>query len=219
MTITSDSAVDTLRTRLNTSVVGDILDTLGQYHQFLPAPIRAIDGSSVVAGRAMTVLMIDVYGPQAKPFGLLTEALDQLAPGEVYVATGGLHRCAYWGEILTQTARVRGATGAVIDGYHRDTKGVLAQGWPVFSRGSFGQDSSVRTQVADYRCRVEIAGVTIEQGDIVFGDVDGVVVIPQRLEDEVIERALVKAQGEQTVLHEIAAGLSSTDAFARHGIL
>ncbi len=219
MTNSTDPALEALRSRLNTSVVGDVLDALGHYHQFLPAPIRAINGQSVLAGRAMTVLMIDVYGPQAKPFGLLTEALDQLAPGEIYLATGGLHRCAYWGEILTQTAQVRGATGAVIDGYHRDTRGVLAQGWPVFSRGSFGQDSSVRTQVADYRCRVEIEGVVILAGDIVFGDIDGVVVIPQHLEDEVIDRALVKADGERTVLHEIAHGLSSTEALAKHGIL
>jgi len=95
----------------------------------------------------------------------------------------------------------------------------MAQQWPVFSRGSFGQDSSVRTKVIDYRCRVEIAGVAIEPGDIVFGDIDGVVVIPRRLEDEVIERALTKAQGEKTVLDEIANGLSSTDAFAKHRIL
>jgi regulator of RNase E activity RraA len=217
--MTTDPALDVLRTRLNTNVVGDILDVKGFYHQFLPAPIRSIGGPAILAGRAMPVLMIDVFEPQQKPFGLLTEALDQLEPDEIYLATGGMHRCAYWGEILTATARYRGAAGAVIDGYHRDTTGVLAQHWPVFSRGSFGQDSSVRTRVADYRCRVEIAGVAIEPGDIVFGDVDGVIVIPKAVEDDVIAGALEKASGEKTVLKEIEAGLTSTEAFARHGIL
>jgi regulator of RNase E activity RraA len=217
--MTTDSALDVLRTRLNTNVVGDILDVKGFYHQFLPAPIRSIGGPAVLAGRAMPVLMIDVFEPQQKPFGLLTEALDQLEADEIYLATGGMHRCAYWGEILTATARYRGAAGAVIDGYHRDTTGVLAQQWPVFSRGSFGQDSSVRTRVADYRCRIEIAGVVIEPGDIVFGDIDGVIVIPRAVEDEVIAGALDKASGEKTVLKEIEAGLTSTEAFARHGIL
>jgi regulator of RNase E activity RraA len=217
--MTTDSALDVLRTRLNTNVVGDILDVKGFYHQFLPAPIRSIGGPATLAGRAMPVLMIDVFEPQQKPFGLLTEALDQLEPDEIYLATGGMHRCAYWGEILTATARYRGAAGAVIDGYHRDTTGVLAQQWPVFSRGSFGQDSSVRTRVADYRCRIEIAGVAIEPGDIVFGDIDGVIVIPKAVEDEVIAGALEKASGEKTVLKEIEAGLTSTEAFARHGIL
>jgi regulator of RNase E activity RraA len=58
-------------------------------------------------------------------------------------------RCAYWGEILTATARTRGANGAVIDGFHRDTPQVLEQDWPVFSRGRFAQDSGVRTKVID----------------------------------------------------------------------
>lgn len=213
------NALETLRTSLHSNVVGDVLDRMGFEHQFLPAPIRAIGEPAVVAGRAMPVLMIDVYGPQEKPFGLLTEALDQLQPNEVYLATGGLHRCAYWGEILTQVSRQRGAVGAVIDGYHRDTRGVLAQQWPVFSRGSFGQDSSVRTQVTNFRCRIEIGGVNVEPGDIVFGDIDGVVIVPQQIEDDVIAAALEKVSGEQTVLQEISNGLSSTEAFARHGIL
>jgi regulator of RNase E activity RraA len=219
MTTTTDSALHTLRTRLNTNVVGDILDLHGFYHQFLPAPIRSIGGPAVLAGRAMPVLMIDVFEPQKKPFGLLTEALDQLQPDEIYLASGGMHRCAYWGEILTATARYRGAVGAVIDGYHRDTTGILAQDWPVFSRGSFAQDSSVRTRVADFRCRIEIAGVVVQPGDIVFGDIDGVVVIPQAMENDIIAGALEKASGEKTVLKDIQAGLSSTEAFAKHGIL
>jgi 4-hydroxy-4-methyl-2-oxoglutarate aldolase len=213
------NALEALRTRLHTNVVGDVLDKLGYEHQFLPAPIRSIGDPGIVVGRAMPVLMIDVYGPQEQPFGLLTEALDQLQPDDVYLATGGLHRCAYWGEILTEVSRQRGAAGAVIDGYHRDTRGVLARNWPVFSRGSFGQDSSVRTQVTNYRCRVELGGVNVEPGDIVFGDIDGVVVIPRAIEDDVIAGALDKVSGERTVLNEIANGLTSTEAFARHGIL
>ena len=99
---------------LYTPVVGDILDGLGCCHQFLPQPVQPALDTMKVAGRAMPVVMIDVHGPQKKPFGLLTEALDQLEPGEIYVASGGDMRCAYWGEILTATARTRGAVGAVI---------------------------------------------------------------------------------------------------------
>lgn len=214
-----DRAFEMLRDTLHTSVVGDILDHFGYYHQFLPAGIRAIPGTSIVVGRAMPVLMVDVFGPQKQPFGRLTEALDQLEQDEVYLATGGSFRCAYWGEILTETARIRGAAGAVINGYHRDTNRVIAQKWPVFSRGSFGQDSAVRTQVIDYRCPIEIGGVRIIPGDIVFGDVDGVVVIPQDRSSEVIAAALDKVHGEKRVLEEIGEGLSSTDALNRYGIL
>lgn len=211
--------LEILRSTLYTSVIGDILDQLGLYHQFLPPEIRAIPGTTMIVGRAMPVQIVDVFGPQKQPFGKLTEALDQLEPDDVYLATGGSIPCACWGEIMTQTARVRGAAGAVLDGHHRDTRGVIAQQWPVFSRGSFGQDAAVRTQVSDYRCPIEIGGVRIVPGDIVFGDVDGVVVIPQDRLSEVIGAALDKVRSEQRVMEEIGEGLSSTEAFRKYGIL
>lgn len=204
---------------LYTPVVGDILDTLGLYHQFLPQPIHAAREGMNLIGRAMPVVMIDVHGPQRKPFGLLTEALDQLEPGEIYLASGGDMRCAYWGELLTATARTRGAHGAVINGYHRDTPRMLEQNWPVFSRGRYACDSAVRTKVVDFRCPIEIAGVWVEPGDIVFGDIDGVVIIPRRHEAEVIEKSLGKARQENVVRKAIEAGMSSTAALAKFKVL
>lgn len=208
-----------IRRELYTPVVGDVLDALGRYHQFLPAGVQPLREELTVAGRAMPVLMIDVHGTQKKPFGLLTEALDDLKPGEVYVASGGDQRCAYWGELLTATARTRGAVGAVINGFHRDTRAVLAQDWPVFSRGRYAQDSGVRTAVADFRCAIEIEGTWVEPGDLVFGDLDGVVVVPRALEPEVITRALEKARGEKVVRKAIEGGMTATDAFRKFGIL
>src|SRR6516225_2570729 len=208
-----------LITELYTPVVGDILDDLGHVHQFLPQPIQPMREEMKLAGRAMPVLMIDVFGKQKHSFGKLTEALDQLQPGEIYLASGGEMRCAYWGEILTATAKKRGALGAVINGFHRDTPKVLEQNWPVFSRGRFAQDSGVRTQVVDYRCPIEIGQVTVQPGELIFADLDGVVVIPKKVEAEVIERALAKARGEKLVRKEIEAGMSSTAAFKKYGIL
>lgn len=216
---TDEELFNLIESELYTPVVGDILDELGYYHQFLPQPVQPMRLTDKLVGRAMPVLMIDVFGPQKKPFGKLTEALDQLQQGEIYVATGGTMRCAYWGEILTATARMRGGRGAVIDGYHRDTPQVLEQNWPVFSRGRYAQDSSVRTQVADYRCNIEIQGVWIAPGDLIFGDLDGVLVIPKKVERDVIAKALQKARGEKLVRKEIENGMSSTAAFAKYGIL
>jgi regulator of RNase E activity RraA len=210
---------DLMRTLLYTPVVGDILDDLGLTRQFLPQPIQPLRDDLKLAGRAMPVLMIDVYGKQNQPFGKLTEALDQLQPGEIYLASGGEMRCAYWGEILTATAKKRAAAGAVINGFHRDTPKVLEQNWPVFSRGRFAQDSAVRTQVIDYRCAIEVGRVRVESGDLVFGDLDGVVVVPRKVESEVIEKALAKARGEKLVRKEIEGGMSSTEAFRKFGIL
>jgi len=216
----NDSALfEKIRANLYTPVVGDILDGLGCYHQFLPQPIQPALLEMKIVGRAMPVVMIDVFGPQKKPFGLLTEALDQLEPGDVYLASGGGMRCAYWGELLTATAKTRGAAGAVIDGFHRDTPKMLEQNWPVFSRGRFAQDSSVRTQVTDFRCAIEVGGVWIEPGDLVFADLDGVVIVPKRLEAEVIEKALDKARQENVVRKAIEAGMSSTAALKKYKVL
>ncbi|HWB85317.1 MAG TPA: RraA family protein [Bryobacteraceae bacterium] len=204
---------------LYTPVVGDILDVLGHWHQFLPQPIRPLRDSMRIAGRAMPVQIADVWGPQTEPFGKLTEALDQIRPGEIYIATGGSGNCAAWGEILTATARTCGGVGAIIDGFHRDTPRVLEQNWPVFSRGCYAQDAGVRSRVADYRCPIEISGVRIRPGNLVFGDVDGIVVVPCEVEKEVISRALEKARGEKVVRKEIEAGASSTAVFRKYGIL
>jgi 4-hydroxy-4-methyl-2-oxoglutarate aldolase len=205
--------------KLYTPVLGDVLDVLGHTHQFLPQPIQPLRENMRVLGRAMPVQVADVWGTQKKPFGLMTEALDQILPGEIYVATGGSQNCAAWGEILTATARTRGGLGAVIDGYHRDTPQVLAQNWPVFSRGRYAQDSSVRSKVVDYRCTVEIGGVRIEPGDLIFGDMDGVLVVPRLIEEEAVARACEKASGEKVVRKEIEAGSTSTAAFQKYGIL
>jgi regulator of RNase E activity RraA len=210
---------DLMKQHLYTPVVGDILDECGCFHCFLPQKIQPMREQMKVAGRAMPALMTDVFGSQSKPFGKLTEALDQLQEGEIYLASGGDKRCAYWGEILTATAKKRGAAGAVIHGYHRDTPQVLEQNWPVFSEGRFAQDSGVRTQVTAYRCAIEVGGVWIEPGDLVFGDLDGVLVIPKRLEKQVVAAAFKKAQGEKAVRREIEAGMSSAEAFKKYGIL
>jgi 4-hydroxy-4-methyl-2-oxoglutarate aldolase len=204
---------------LYTPVLGDVLDVLGYTHQFLPQPIQPLRDSMRVIGRAMPVQISDVWGKQEQPFGLMTEALDQILPGEIYVATGGSQNCAAWGEILTATARMRGGVGAVIDGYHRDTPKVLEQNWPVFSRGRYAQDAGIRSKIIAYRCPVEIGGVRIEPGDLIFGDLDGVLVIPRAAEEEAVARALEKARGEKVVRKEIEAGSSSTAAFQKHGIL
>ena len=167
----------------------------------------------------MPVLVTDVFGPQEKPFGLLTEALDQLREGEVYIASCGLKRSACWGELLTAVARTRGAVGAVIDGWHRDTPQILEQNWPVFSTGCYAQDSSVRSQVVDFRCQIEIGQVTIQDGDIVFGDVDGVLIIPKKIAEKVVEKSLEKALGEKEVRKAIEGGMTATKAFKKYGIL
>ena len=208
-----------MRRELYTAVVGDILDQRGRFHSFLPPQVQPLSPEMVLAGRVMPVQQAAVAGRQECPFGLMTQALDDLRPGEVYLATGGGTTCANWGEIMTAAAKAGGAVGAVVNGYHRDTPRVLEQDFPVFSRGCYAQDSAPRMRVVDYRCRVEIEGVFIEPGDVVFADRDGVVVIPTMLVTGVVTDALEKARAEKTVRRDIEAGLSATRAFEKYGIL
>ena len=214
-----DEMFEIIREKLYTAVLGDILDELGYYHQILPPAIKAMIKGQKIVGRAMTVLMIDVFGKQEKPFGRLTEALDQIQKNEVYICTGGTMRCAYWGELLTTTAISRGGVGAIINGYHRDTKQVEKLEWPVFSMGSYAQDSGVRTQVLDYRCDIEISDVLIHSGDLIVADEDGVIIIPRVVEEDVIQKAIEKVSGEKLFIQAIKNGMSSTEAFAKYGVL
>lgn len=211
--------INSIREHLFSCVVGDVLDSLGYFHQILPAYLKPMKPEMKLVGRAMPVQLADVFGVQAEPFGKLTLALDQLEKGEVYIATGGSASCAAWGEILTTTAKVRGAVGAVLDSYHRDTPKTLKLEWPVFSRGPYAQDAAVRSIVESYRIPIEIGGVLVRPGDLIVGDVDGVVVIPREIEDEVVAAALKKVFAENLVLEAIKAGMSSTEAFQTYGVL
>lgn len=208
-----------VRRLLFTSVIGDILDVMGRHHQFLPPAIRPVRPGFMLVGRAMPVLIADVFPPVEHPFGLLTQALDSLGPDDVYLAHGGRAECAAFGEIMTDVARRNGAAGAVIDGYHRDHARVLTQQWPVFSHGAYGQDAGARASVVDFGVPVEIGSTAIAPGDLILGDDDGVVCIPRVVEDEVLERAFEKVRAENRVLDDIRGGSSATDAFERHGVL
>jgi regulator of RNase E activity RraA len=217
-----------MRSRLFPAVVGDILDTMGLLHQFLSPQIRPLRSDMVVIGRAMPVLETNCFaasepdgpGPLSRrPFGLLFEALDDLRAHEVYVATGCAPEFALWGGLMTTRAQHLKAAGAVLDGYSRDTPEVLELGLPVFSYGGFAQDQGARGKVVDWRVPIEIHGVRVAPGDIVFGDLDGVLVIPRAAEEEAIRRALEKASTENKVRDAIRAGMSTVEAFRRFGVM
>ena len=217
-----------MRARLFPALVGDILDTLGHLHQFLKPEIRPLKPEHVIVGRAMPVLEANAFGSREpdgrgplseRPFGLLFEALDDLKANEVYVATGCAPRFALWGGLMTTRAMHLKAAGAVLDGYWRDTPEVAASGLPVFGFGGYAQDQGPRGKVVDWRVPVEIAGVRVAPGDIVFGDLDGVLVIPRAVEEEAIRRALEKSETENKVRDAIQAGMSTMEAFRTFGVM
>jgi regulator of RNase E activity RraA len=213
---------------LFTCIVGDTLDKQNLLHQYLPPQIQPLSRDMVLIGRAMPVLSGDVFQEKiegsanelsAKPFGLMLEAVDDLNRNEIYVNTGSSPRNALWGELMSVRARKRGARGAVLNGYVRDTKAILAMEYPTFGFGSYGQDSAPRYKVHDFRIPIEISGVLIRPGDILFGDIDGVVVIPSEVETETFSLALEKMRGERSVRRELEEGSSAVAVFKKHGIM
>lgn len=216
------------RRELFPALVGDAMDQLGLTHQFLPPEIKPIRADMVVIGRAMPVLEADVFVSSiqgtanqlsAEPFGLMFHALDDLRLHEVYVCTGASPRYALWGEMMSTRAIKLGAAGAVVNGYMRDTRAVLALDYPTFAWGSYAQDQGSRGKVIDFRVPIEMAGVVIKPGDIVFGDVDGVCIIPQAAEQDAFAAALNKARGEKRVKKAIEGGMSTVEAWHTYGIM
>src|SRR3954464_8854463 len=206
------------RRELFTAVVGDVMDKLGLQRQFLFPQIQPLRQDMVVIGRAMTVLEADVFTENIdgsanplmrKSFGLMLEALDDLKTNEVYICTGSSPRYALWGELMSTRAIKLGAAGAVVDGFSRDTRGILDLNFPVFSYGRYAQDQGPRGKVIDYRVPIELNGVRIDPGDIIFGDLDGVCVIPRAAEAEVFQAALEKSRGEKLVAKAIREGMSA----------
>lgn len=219
-----DELFTLIRSELFTAVVGDILDKLGYLHQFLPPTLRPLHDKMVMVGRAMTVLEADIGQISdsrllKKPFGLMLEALDDLKKNEVYICSGASPTYALWGELMATRARLLGAAGAVVDGYSRDTSGILAMEFPCFSYGGYAQDQEPRGKVVNYRVPIHCGQVLVEPGDIVFGDRDGVCVIPQKVEREVLVKAFEKARAEKTVKMKIEEGMNACDAFSKYGVI
>lgn len=228
ITWNSDEELFTLmRKELYSAVIGDILDKMHYYHQFLAWRIQPVKDHMVVAGRAMTVLEADAFEELSagrnpimqKPFGLMLEALDDIKKDEVYICTGSSPAYALVGELMCTRMQILGAAGAVVNGFHRDTKGIVELDFPCFSYGRYAQDQAPRGKVIDFRVPIEIEGVRVNPGDIVFGDLDGVVVIPRAIEQEVIGLAYEKATGEKMVSEAIRAGMGAKESFDKHGIM
>jgi len=210
------------RARLYTGVISDVLDGLGNMHHALAPRIRPLDDGLVLFGRARTALYMPVYHvePGSNPYELEIALVDSLGPDDVAVlACPREERIGPWGELLTTAARARGAAGALTDGLVRDVRLIREMRFPVFSGGIGPLDSKGRGVVMAVDVPVECGGVPIRPGDWVFGDVDGVVIIPAELAERAIELSLEKVVAENTVREELAAGEKLAVVFARHGIL
>src|SRR5215211_2723204 len=215
-------ALSQVRSQLFASVLSDCLDSVGVMDQALPSRIRPLDEASVMAGRARTAqfMEVDHHEASTNPYELEIALIDSLARDEIPVfACSNPERIAPWGELLSTAAQVRGAAGALMDGCTRDIKAIRAMNFPVFHGGIAPLDSKGRGRVMALDLPVLCAGVKVASGDLIFGDADGVVVVPRSIEEQVLTLAVEKIKGEKRTLNDLRAGEKLGDVFAKYGIL
>ncbi len=205
---------------LYTAVCSDVLDRMGYRGQAMRHDIRPVDETLVVVGRAKTILAVDVYEVYDDPYRGEIESLDSVKPGEVVVASTNrsTNNCLF-GELLSTATRVRGGTGAIIDGLIRDVRQIKAMGFPMFAVGYKPLDSAGRGKVLAWDCPIVCGDVRVEPGDVVFGDIDGIVVIPKTIAEKVIDAALEKVHKEDLTRAELLKGSYLADVYKKYGVL
>jgi 4-hydroxy-4-methyl-2-oxoglutarate aldolase len=217
-----DGFLKAIRTKLYVAVVSDVLDSLGRTNQAMAARIRPLDDSLVLAGYARTGLYQDIYhvAKGENPYELEIALIDDLDTDDVPVfACGASGRIAPWGELLSTASRARGAAGCVTDGLTRDIRAIREMRFPVFHGGIGPLDSKGRGKASQIDVPIVCAGVRIEPGDLVFGDADGVVVIPAAIEQQVLASAFEKVSGEDKTRQDLVGGAKLREVFERYGVL
>jgi regulator of RNase E activity RraA len=210
------------RARLNAAAISDSLDSFGYHNQVLAPGIRAVDPDLVLCGLARVGLYMPVYHDDETTNVYANEIalVDSLRPDEVPVLIcHGITRVSPWGELLSERSHHLGAAGCLTDGCVRDTRRIRELGFAVYSAGTNPVDTKYRGKLMMADVPGEIRGVRVESGDLVFGDVDGTVIVPRKVMRPALEKALDKVRAENVVRDEIRAGGKLVDIFARHGIL
>ncbi len=209
-----------IQAELYSGVISDVLDALGYRQQTMSADIRPVHPDMVVVGRARTVLSVDVYHVRDDGYDKEIAFVDALQPDEVVVAcTNRSTRTGLWGELLSTAARARGARGTITDGFVRDVKRIVRMGFPVFAVGMRPVDSRGRSIVFEYDVPIECGGVPVQGGDLIFGDIDGVVVVPQAVTEQAITEALHKVRQENASRAELEQGGYLRDVYAKYQVL
>lgn len=205
---------------LYSAVLSDACDASGRRDRALRSDVRPLDEARVLAARVKTVVWGPMFHVPSRPYDLEIAAVDSLKPGEAFVmAVGRSERIVPWGELLSTATLARGGRGAVLDGLIRDSARIKALGLPVFCTGRRPYDSCGRGVVVAYDVPITIDGVEIFPNDLVFGDVDGVVVVPSAVENEVLARAWEKVAGENATRDALLAGRTLGDVYREFGVL
>ena len=211
-----------IRDKLYVPVVCDVLDQLGFRNQAMHQRLRPLDPQNcIIVGRARTFRWMETdYVDEKDPYGLEIEAMDSLKAGDVVVhSTDASLTNAPWGELMSTVASHNGSVGCVCDGLIRDCQKIMKIGFPVFHTGIRPVDSKGRAMVMAYDVPVRCGDVLVNPGDIIFADFDGVIVIPQKVEAEVLRLAAEKVSKENASRRALISGRKLRDVFDEFGVL
>jgi len=222
MTFTDDQALFSwIGEILYVPLVCDALDSLGHRHQAMHQRLRPLDPENcTIVGRARTARWMDIDYETEDPYGEEIALIDSLQPGDVVVhSTDYAGRNAPWGELMSTVAQQRQAAGCICDSQIRDCRKIMAMKFPVFHQGIRPVDSMARGRVMAYDVPVRCGEVLVHPGELVFADLDGIVVIPQKVEEQVLKIAADKVDRENDSRRELRQGRSLREVYDRYGVL
>ena len=195
---------------LSTSEVSDALDACGVKGGLLN--LNSLQSGTQLIGPAYTVKYA-LYEKKPTSFKNAANYIDTVPPHAVIVIDNqGRKECTTWGDILTQVALQKGIAGTVVHGAIRDAQCIRAANYPVFCSAIYMCSGKNRVYKSAEQCPLVINDITINPGDIIFGDDDGVLVIPLLLIDEVLHKAENINQTEKKIIAAVRAGLSLEQA-------
>lgn len=218
----AENLINICKDKLYSAVIADTLDGFGLHNQVLKPGIKALDPDLILCGFARVGLYMPIYhdDENVNVYEKEIELVDSLQKGEVAVLVcHGNQRISPWGELLSERSTYLGAAGCLTDGCVRDSRQIVDLKFPVYASGTNPADTKFRGKMMMYDVPGEIGGVAVNRGDLIFGDYDGIVIIPVNIVSEVVEKALEKVSAENTVRDEIHKGDTLVNIFDRHGIL
>lgn len=199
----------------------DILDDMGYRYQVISPllGIRPLKENFVSMGRAVTLLSANDSDVD-EPYEKAIECIDSLEPDSILVTAVTVEsETGIMGELTATALRVRNCRGAIVDGYSRDAKKIIEMGFPTYAKGISPVDTAGRTRIVDFNLPIVIGGVRIFPDDIVFADLDGIVIIPKQIEKKVTNEVIERINTENTVRKELDEGKSMSEVWKRYHVL
>lgn len=205
---------------LYSGIISDVLDGMGYRNQALAGGISPLTDDTVIFGPAFTSIGTTVYSMPENPLVAQCKVVDQLGEDEIYVlVTRGDYNCAVFGELFATAVNARKGAGVLLDGYARDVKALKEMKFPLFYKGRDVRTSKGRCEINECQIPVILDGVTIRPGDYIFGDIDGVIVIPKEVAEEVIRQAAETVEKENEVRTRLLNGSTLQKAYEEIGAI